>query len=252
MKFKTLIIDDERPVRLHTKNVLADFEDTFQLIGEATNGTEGVEMINRLQPDLIFLDIQMPDFTGFELLQKISHQPIVIFATAYDQYAIKAFEEHSIDYLLKPIEEKRLAKTVEKLKSLQQIVPPAFDFSQLQQLMQQPQKPPQQSISVKSGSKILLLKYDEIAFFEADEKYVAIWMLDGKKHLTEQTLTQLEGKLPDYFLRIQKSNIININQIAEIEKHFNNRLIFRLKDKLQSQVQSGTSYIDTIRERLGL
>jgi two-component system, LytTR family, response regulator len=252
MTYRTLLIDDERPVRLHTKNVLSDFADTFQLVGEASNGREAIEMIDSLQPDLIFLDIQMPDFTGFEVLKRIKHQPIVVFATAYDQFAIKAFEEHSIDYLLKPIEEKRVAKTIEKLKNFSKNQAPAFDFSQLEKLIQQPAKPIQQTIPVKMGQKIMLLKYEDISYFEADEKYVAIYLQDDKKCLTEQTLSNLEAKLPANFLRIQKSCIINIDQIVEIERHFNNRLIFTMNNKSRNKLQSGTSYIDAIREKLGL
>jgi two-component system, LytTR family, response regulator len=250
-----LIIDDERPNRVLLKALLGDYEKELQLLGEADGGRKAVDLIDSLQPDVIFLDIQMPDLNGFEVLQQMKHQPQVVFVTAFDQYALKAFEENTIDYLLKPVDEKRLAKTVAKLlqnKTTQ--ASPAITPQQLQLLMRQlqPTAPRLQSMAVKLGAKIILVPVQDIAFFEAKEKYVALHTIDGKERLTDQTLTALEPQLPDYFLRVQKGTILNTHCIAEIHKHFNNRLVIKLTDKKGSEVMTGTSYINTIREKLGL
>ena len=117
---KTILIDDEPLAISRLRRLLTKFADTFDIIGEAKNGQEGLDLIEVLQPDVIFLDIEMPVLNGFEMLSKLNYMPLVVFATAFDQYAIRAFEENSIDYLLKPIEAERLEKTVEKLKKFHQ------------------------------------------------------------------------------------------------------------------------------------
>ena len=116
--FKTIVIDDEPAARRLMKNLLQEHSDVVEVISEAGNGKEAIEKIEKLRPDLIFLDIQMPDLTGFEVIEQLNEKPNIIFTTAYEQYAIKAFETFSIDYLLKPIKEERLAQSIEKLKSL--------------------------------------------------------------------------------------------------------------------------------------
>jgi two-component system, LytTR family, response regulator len=250
-----IIVDDERPNRILLKALLEDYATHFTLLAEADGGQKAIELIDTLQPNIVFLDIQMPDKNGFEVLQQLQHQPFVVFVTAYDEYAVKAFEQNAIDYLLKPVEEKRLAKTVEKIKSLA-TTKSNFQVEQLQQLLQQIQPQPTnnilQQIAVKQGAKILLLPIDTVVRFEGKEKYVAIYTKEGKEFLTNHTLTGLEPNLPNNFLRIQKGTIINTACIAEIYKHANNRLLIQLTDKLQTQVLSGTSYIDTIRNKLGL
>src|ERR1041385_1761516 len=114
--FKTILIDDEPAARRLMKNLLLEHSDVVEIVGEASNGKEAIDKIEKLRPDLIFLDIQMPDLTGFEVIEQLSEKPNIIFTTAYEQYAVKAFETFSIDYLLKPIKEERLAQSIEKLK----------------------------------------------------------------------------------------------------------------------------------------
>jgi two-component system, LytTR family, response regulator len=248
-----IIVDDERPNRVLLKALLQDCAPHFTLLAEADGGNKAIELIESLQPEVVFLDIQMPDKNGFEVLQQLSKIPVVVFVTAYDEYAVKAFEQNAIDYLLKPVEEKRLVKTIDKITKL---TTPNLPMQQLQLLLQQIQPAPSpsvlQQIAVKQGAKIILVPIENIAFFEGKEKYVAIQTKDGKQYLTNHTLTGLEPNLPPYFLRIQKGTILNTNYIAEIHKHANNRLQFILNDAAKSQVLSGTSYIQTIRQKLGL
>jgi two-component system, LytTR family, response regulator len=259
--FKTILIDDERPVRLFTKHVLQDFANTFQIVAEAANGTEAVEKIDTLQPDLIFLDIQMPDYTGFEVLQKVTHKPIVIFLTAYDHFAVKAFEENGLDYLMKPISPERLQKTIDKLSlyptaSTANLTPSSssLDFEKLQALIQSSLQTTHKAktITVKQGNKILLLDVEQIAAFIAEEKYTAVKTMDGKSFLENKTLTAFEAELPDHFLRVQKGAIVNTLQIKEIQKHFNGRYHISLKDKMNTVVLSGQTYAEEVRGKLGL
>jgi two-component system, LytTR family, response regulator len=250
--YTTIIIDDERLVRLYTTNILKQFPLTFSIIGEADCGKAGIAIINKLKPALIILDISMPDMTGFEMLSLLEHKPLVVFATAYDTFALKAFEENSIDYLLKPIEENRLLKTIEKLNTRSEETQ-KFDYSILQKLINiKEQQKCLTTLSVKVGNKIFLIQVNTISFFEAKEKYVAIHTQDGSEYLTEQTLNALSEKLPNDFIRVQKSFILNKNHIGEIQKHVNNRLHITMNDKVRSTLLTGNTYIEDIRIALGI
>ncbi len=245
----TLIIDDEQLARQRLKRLLKPFEE-FEIIGEAINGADGLEQIDTLKPELIFLDIEMPVLNGFEMLSRLQHQPKVVFTTAYDQYAIKAFEEDSIDYLLKPIEAERLAKTVKKLQQGMQQPAPALP---LEALMQQLfVKKELKTLTVKIGDKILLIKLSDIVYIEAEDKYVFLHTTDGRKHLTDFTITGLEEKLPEAFIRIHRSTIINTEHIKEIRKGFNGALVFVMDNTAGSKLTSSRSNGDMLRERFDI
>src|SRR4029077_19348654 len=142
---------------------------TVTILDEAANGREALEKIESLQPDLIFLDIQMPDLTGFEVIEKLTHKPNIIFTTAYEQYAIKAFDTFSIDYLLKPIKEERLQKSIEKLRQFGKVDQP-IDIPGLQQIIQQLRTPQKATaLAIKTGDRITLLRYEKIAYLEAQD-----------------------------------------------------------------------------------
>jgi two-component system LytT family response regulator len=246
--WKTLIIDDEQLARQRLRRLLKPY-DEFDIIGEAVNGADGLEQIEQLKPELIFLDIEMPVLNGFEMLSKLTHQPKVVFTTAYDQYAIKAFEEDSIDYLLKPVEVERLEKTIKKLEQTQQ--QPALPIP-LDALMKQLVKKEIKTLTVKIGDKILLIKLDNIIYIEAEEKYVFLHTADGKKHLTDFTISALEEKLPEHFIRIHRSSIINAEQIKEIRKGFNGALIFVMNNSENSRLTSSRSNGEMLRERFDI
>lgn len=247
MNWKTIIIEDEQLARQRLKRLLNNYQEV-EIIAEAENGLEGLELINQHQPDLIFLDIEMPILNGFEMLSKLGeHQPKVVFTTAYDQYAIKAFDEGSIDYLLKPIELERLDKTIHKLKQTN-LAKPVLALDDL--LQQIKGKTVQKTLTVKLGDRILLIKIDDIIHIQAEEKYVFLYTVDGKKHLTDYTLSTLEGKLPEDFIRIHRSDIINTNYITEIRKGFNGALIFVMNN--QAKVSSSRSNSESLRNRFGI
>jgi len=247
--WKTLIIDDEQLARQRLKRLLKPFEE-FEIIGEAVNGADGLQQIEQLKPELIFLDIEMPMLNGFEMLSRLQHQPKVVFTTAYDQYAIKAFEEETIDYLLKPIETERLEKTVKKLR---QIMHEPNVVLPIEALMKQLMvKKDIKTLTVKIGDKILLIKLDDIIYIEAEEKYVFLHTADGKKHLTDFTITSLEEKLPERFVRIHRGTIINTDCIKEIRKGFNGALVFVMNNTVGSKLTSSRSNGEALRERFDI
>ena len=246
--WKTIIIDDEQLARQRLKRLLSNYPE-IDIVAEAENGLEGLMLIEEQRPQLIFLDIEMPVLNGFEMLKKLSHHPKVIFTTAYDHYAIKAFEEGSIDYLLKPIEADRLEKAVKRLKQSN------FSIDQLpiELLMQQIQaKKKIKTLTVKLGDKILLIKLSDITHIQAEEKYVFLHTNDGKKHLTDFTLAVLEEKLPEEFVRIHRSDIINTDYIKEIRKGFNGALIFILNTPSETKISSSRSNSGALRARFDI
>lgn len=246
--WKTIIIDDEQLARQRLKRLLKAY-DEIEIIGEAENGEQGLAIINELQPELVFLDIEMPVLNGFEMLSRLTHQPKVVFTTAYDQYAIKAFEEGSVDYLLKPIEIERLDKTLKKLKQTNLAAVPV----QLEDLIRQMQgKKVIKTLTVKLGDKILLVKLTDIVYVQAEEKYVFLHTSDGRKHLTDFTLSALEEKLPDEFIRVHRSEIINTEFIKEIRKGFNGALVFVLNNTEETRLTSSRSNSEMLRERFDI
>lgn len=273
LPLRTIIIDDEQLALDRLRRMLGSYADVFDIIAEAHNGAEGLDLIEKHKPDLIFLDIEMPLLNGFEMLARVSAMPMVVFATAYDQYAIRAFEENSVDYLLKPIENERLQKTVEKLKSRtetsdagklgledkEQAEVPApeetkeFYTQNLLKLLEKMQpKQEMHALSVKSGERILLIPLTEASHFEAEEKYVFLNTLDGQQYLLNHTLTNLEEKLPPHFLRVSRSAIINTHQIGEIQRYFNGKYLLVMRDRKATSLQSGSTYGDAIRQLLSI
>lgn len=250
--FKAIVIDDEPAARRLMKALLQEHRDMVEVIGEAGNGREAIAKIEELKPDLVFLDIQMPDLTGFEVIDKLKVKPNIIFTTAYEQYAIKAFETFSIDYLLKPIKEERLEQSMAKLKQFGRLAQP-IDMAGLQEIIRQFQAPQKATaLPIKTGDRINLIRFEQISYMEANDKYVFIHTLDGQKHITDQSLTALEEKLPAQFYRIQKSYIINKDRIKEMHRHFNSRYLFIMDDKDASRLISGRTYHDVIRSEFGL
>lgn len=191
----------------------------------------------------------MPVLGGFEMLAKLKYHPKIVFTTAYDQYAVKAFEEGSVDYLIKPIELERLDKTIKKLKQVHQI-PNQLNIEEL--LLKFNGKKEIKTLTVKLGDKILLVKLTDIVHIQAEDKYVFLHTADGKKHLTDFTLSTLEEKLPEDFVRIHRSDIINTNYIKEIRKGFNGSLIFVINTIGETRITSSRSNSEALRERFDI
>ncbi|MCZ6701871.1 MAG: response regulator [Ignavibacteria bacterium] len=224
---KALIIDDERLARTELKRLLAPFKE-IKVIGEAVNADDALEKIQQLKPNLLFLDIQMPGKTGFEMLEELDSVPIVIFVTAYDEYALKAFEYNALDYLLKPIEPKRLEETVNKLieKKRKKIIG-ELDKENLAETDQ---------VFVKDGEKCWFVKLETIRLFESEGNYVRIYFADNKP-LILRTLNYLDERLDDKtFFRANRKHIINLKWIASIEPWLNGGLLVKLKDGQKVEV----------------
>jgi two-component system LytT family response regulator len=252
LPYKAIVIDDEPAARRLMKNLLQPYTETVIIVAEAGNGREAIQKIEEINPDLIFLDIQMPDLTGFEVIEKLSRKPNIIFTTAYEQYAIKAFESFSIDYLLKPIKEERLVQSIEKLKQFGRLNT-AVDVKGLQDIIRQFQVPAKPTaLTIKTGDRIILLRFENIVYLEAQDKYVFVYTSDGQKHLTDQSLAALSEKLPAQFFRIQKSYIINKEKIREMHRHFNGRYLFIMDDKPGTRLTSGRTYHDELKSEFGL
>lgn len=246
-KYRTLIADDEQPARDRLKKLLAEHADQIEPIGEAQNGLECREMIDRLKPDLVFLDIQMPGLTGFEVLQQTIHSPVVIFCTAYDEFALQAFETNSIDYIVKPIKAERIQKSIEKLDSLKHHSDKQELLRLIGNYISQAPKKEITSIPVKLGDRMLFAKIEDVTYFSAEEKYVTIHTRDGKTYLSDLPLKSLEEKLGVAFLRIHRSMLVNVSRIKEINKHFNGCFIIKIDDLSQTKLQSGRGYADEVK-----
>ena len=193
------------------------------------------------------------NITGFEVIDQLKVKPNIIFTTAFEQYVIKAFETFSIDYLLKPIKEERLEQSINKLKQFGRLPSQTIDVAGLQEIIRQFQAPQKATtLPIKTGDRINLIRYENISYMEADDKYVFIHTIDGQKHITDQSLTTLEDKLPPQFYRIQKSYIIHKDKIKEMHRHFNSRYLFVMDDKAGSRLTSGRTYHYAIRVEFGL
>ena len=254
LPLKTLLIDDEPLAISRLRRLLEKHQDTFDVVGDAPNGAEGLMLVESIRPDVIFLDIEMPLLNGFEMLARLTTMPMVVFATAFDQYAIRAFEENSVDYLLKPIEADRLARTAQKISALFERNDTApsptnpMTESVMRLLAQMQPKKEIYSISVKTGEKIRLIPLSDIAYFEAEDKYVFLATMDGQKFLTTYTLTTLSEKLPDTFVRVSRSVMVNRHKIAEVHKHFDGKFLLAMSDKKGTRLTTGSTYGDAVRQ----
>ena len=220
---KAIIIDDERLARTELKKLLQEFPEV-EIIDEAANADEGISKIESQQPDLIFLDIQMPGKTGFEMLSALEKTPQVIFTTAYDEFAIKAFEVNALDYLLKPIEPKRLGDAIQKLH-LSEVKENLTDgeFINNSLLTETDQ------VFVKDGEKCWFVKLGEIRLFESVGNYAKVFFSTNKP-LILKSLNALEERLDEKsFFRANRKHIVNLRMIDKIEPYFNGGLLLELK-----------------------
>lgn len=224
---RALIIDDERLARKELKSLLNDFTEV-EIIGEAVNADEAIEKIRETNPDLIFLDIQMPGKTGFEMLEELERTPKVIFTTAYDQFALKAFDINALDYLLKPIEADRLEAALAKIKTditetTSEVIPSSGKLGASDQVF------------VKDGEKCWFVKLENVRLFESDGNYIKVYF-DTFRPMIHKSLNALDEKLDDRaFFRASRKHIINLGWVEKIEPWFNGGLMVELKggDKVE-------------------
>lgn len=225
MKIRALIIEDE-PLARQTIRHFASSVEWLVIVGEAADGKTAVDLIDSLRPELIFLDVQMPEFSGLEALNLAQHQPAVIFTTAFDQYAVEAFEREALDYLLKPFGRARFEAALEKVYRLL--------------LTHKENKNPYQAagqslltrIFVRSGNSIIPIKIEEVSRFEADDDYIKVFA-GNRSYLIGQTLGEIENRLDrSRFCRVHRSHLVNLEYIEKVETH-DRRLLIVLKDKTE-------------------
>ncbi len=247
-KFKVVIVDDEPPAREVIKLFLKPFSE-FEVAAEAGNGFEGLKMIQTHEPDLVFLDVQMPKLTGFELLELLEEPPLIIFSTAYDEYAFKAFEFHAVDYLLKPFNKSRFSESIEKAIALL-TAKSTVSKPNGGALLESYHREPSHQIVVKDGSSITIIPTEEIIRLAAQDDYVEIITQKGK-HLKKQTMAHYEKTLdPTEFARIHRSSIIKTSMIQKIEKYGKETHMVYLKNG-DEVVASATGYMK-LKQVLGI
>ena len=233
---RVIIIDDEPLARALIKEYLKTIPG-LEVVGECGDGFEGAKLIGELQPDLIFLDIQMPKINGFEMLEILSDPPAVIFTTAFDDYALKAFEVHALDYLLKPFSQERMQAAVAKWLTVSEVKPvPVAAISY-------PQPDEQFRIVIKDGAEIKIIPTSDIHYLEAYDDYVKIHTKSGM-FLKKKTMSHFEKSLsPQQFIRIHRSFILNIHELTKIESFEKNSYVAILKSGARLAI-SRTAYGD--------
>lgn len=241
MKISTIIVDDEQPALDELKFLLSSHEE-INVVAEANSASKALKLITELQPDLVFLDIQMPNKNGFEVvaeLEKTCHLPMIIFATAYDQYAVDAFEKNAIDYILKPLSSQRLALTIEKIKHA---ISSNTIQNKLHLLLRQMQEPVAKinKLSLEKDGKIQLIPLDEVAYCHYDDAKIFVHSMDSSNPLYgANTMDKLEEQLAGTsFFRINRGVLVNLDWVLEFSPWYNGKynLILRNRDKTELAV----------------
>ncbi|HSC53553.1 MAG TPA: response regulator [Phnomibacter sp.] len=226
---KAILIDDERLARQELRNMLAGYPE-IEIVDEASNVQEGLEKIDLHNPDIIFLDINMPGKTGFDLLQELDRSPFVIFTTAYDEYAVKAFEVNALDYLLKPIDPKRLADAIHKVS--EQV---SKEQQSIQEAAQRGKLGEDDQVFVKDGERCWFVKLGDVRLFESVGNYAKVFF-GNNKPLILKSLNALEERLDEkVFFRANRKHIVNLRLVDKVENYFNGGLLLELKggDKIE-------------------
>jgi len=250
---RTLIVDDEPLARTRIRSLLQDEAD-IEVVGECGDGKQAIVALRDLQPDLVFLDVQMPALDGFEVLEAVrgDRLPAVIFVTAYDRYAIRAFEHHALDYLLKPFDRDRFQKALARVRAELQRKQQASASQRLAAMLQDVQsssRKPVQRLVIKSGGRIFFLRVEEIDWIEAAGNYVRLHV--GKEtHLLRETMNSLEGRLDgQQYVRIHRSTIVAMDRIKELQPWFHGDFKVILKDGAELTLSRG--YRQKLQEMLG-
>lgn len=261
VRLSAFLVDDE-PLALDRLQRMLDQFPELHIAGTASDPSAAIKSLNDSpQPiDVLFLDIQMPGINGFELLPRLAVQPFVIFTTAYDQHALRAFETNAIDYLLKPIEPAQLERAIAKLGRLRPIVKPDWQLNPaLPQLLKEltaslhegrPSYPSR--IASRVGERISFLSLDDVTHFIAQDK-LTFAVANGKRHCIDQTIADLEHRLdPARFLRIHRSAIVNTDWIHEVNSWFAGKVVVTLKDAQHTQLTVARDRVRTLKDRLGI
>jgi two-component system LytT family response regulator len=259
---RAFLVDDERLAIERLQRLLAASPE-IHIVGASTDPAHAVEFLNAqtAEPvDVLFLDIQMPGMNGFELLSRLTHQPFVIFTTAYDQHALRAFEASTIDYLLKPIETEQLERALKKLGRLHPILKPGWQqtpdlpalLRDLAASLQTAQPGYPHRIATRVGERISFLSLDDVTHFLAHDK-LTYAIANGRRHCVDQTIADLERRLdPAMFLRIHRAALVNVDWVHEVNSWFAGKVILTLKDTQHTQLTVSRDRARTVKDRLGI
>lgn len=247
---RAFLIDDEALALRRLERMLRD-TGAVEVVGSSTDPVEAAAQVRRLRPEVLFLDIEMPGLNGFELLQQLDPQPLVVFTTAYNQYALQAFEVNSVDYLLKPIERDQLDRALRKVERSSGAPRPDLT-SLLQQLLERKKPVYPDRIPSKTGEKVEFVDLSRITHFFAEDKmtYAAT---ESRNYLIDSPIAELEAKLdPEKFFRVHRSTLVNLRFVHELYPYFTGRMLLRLKDSKRTEVTVSRDRVKPLKEKLGL
>lgn len=246
---RTLIVDDEKLARERLHSFLRNMKDV-EVIGQARNGVEAIKMIEEESPDLVFLDVQMPGTDGFGVLKAVSKQFQLIFATAYDEYAIKAFEVQATDYLLKPISRARLEEAVRRARTRLETNEPATDFKAVLKMLEERERHYVDQLPVHKGRQILIVPVEEVYWFEVEYRLVYAHTA-GDRFMTNFTLKELEERLnPEVFFRAHKSRLVNLKRVKAIVPWFGGRFKLVMRNPESSEVELSRAQARILRRQM--
>lgn len=251
-KIRTLVVDDEPMARERILGLLAQ-ETDVEVVGQCADGVQAVSAIQQLSPELVFLDVQMPAVDGFGVIRQVGpdKMPMVVFVTAYDEYALQAFEVHALDYLLKPFGRDRLQQCLDHARHLRERQRAGDLGKSLLALVQdfRPEQKKQDRLVVKSGGRVFFVRTEDIDWVEASGNYVRLHMKE-QSYLFRETMNQMEARLdPQRFFRIHRSRIVNTERIKELQPWFNGEYVVVLQNG--TQLRLSRSYREKLEERLG-
>jgi two-component system LytT family response regulator len=251
-KVRVLVADDEPLARERLRTLLTR-EEWVDLVAECPNGTDTIEAIDRLQPDLVFLDVQMPGANGFDVIEAVgpARMPLVVFVTAYDHYALRAFDVHALDYLLKPFDRQRFHEALVRARQQLERRSGGDLERRLLELVQdlKPASHRLERFVIKSGGRVFFVRADEIDWIEAAGNYVKLHV-GSDAHLFRETMNALELQLdPDTFFRIHRSHIVNIERVKELQPWFNGEYVVFLRNGTRLTLSRG--YREKLQDRIG-
>jgi two-component system LytT family response regulator/two-component system response regulator LytT len=257
MKMTALIIDDEQPARDELVFLLKDFSDV-EVVGQGKNGLEAVSLIRELNPDLVFLDVQMPGLDGFgvikKLLDKKARLPFFVFATAYDQYAVQAFEVNALDYLLKPIAKARLERAIAKVRRMTETAESAHGkLDRLVQMFEERPATQKNKLVVKSGGRLILVDAEDIIYASIEDGVISIVTRELEGQSNFRTVEELQTNLdPKTFWRVHRSYLVNVNRIKEVVPWFKSSYQLKMDDRKQTEIPVSRAQTRKLRELLNL
>lgn len=245
-KISAVIVEDNPHSLQELKNKLKLFNG-IEIVGEAANGEDGVKIVDQKQPDLLFLDVELPEMDGFQVLRSVSHIPLVIFVSAHDHYAIRAFDANGLDYLLKPIEKDRLDKALNKV--LRQKIRPDYQvLAAIEKLTARRSRG--MRFAVKMKDQILIIPKEDVCYFKAEDKYVFLntW---NKSYFYQSTLKKILHTLdPDVFFKINKSVIVSLDKVHKLKRNFKREFCVVMSNKDKSTFKISKRYLAEFRSRL--